>query len=452
MSEFNPANLTRGGSETRVNKPKVKSERIFMKVTGYETPAEGFHFAVGERLDRPGQQVRVRLTTVAERVTDTPNKTLEQIEGLYVSGATSRPTLADKAKSKDLYISFDDARFIGQTGDDKVPTFRAHWCNTMAAPEAELHIGYGAIKLDNENAATKKKAVAQVDFIKSATQITAENAGQVLSDAFAITDENGNARKPFVVIRAIYEGKSYANPRIYPAQVEASVFDQNLGRDKTIVKTADAEKTLDNLMSGKPFANELSNKSADLARAMVAGIFGMEMPTVNTPELADKCKELYAGAKEGALSIEVLAGETMYFGKSSGISYVQKKDRPQFAKYKVTVNTPSGDSVQDGFTKTIVAFQRHPDGEPYVVFASPLAMNPFPRVMSELKLETISPTKSLDAAVEAANVEADAPVQDAPAVDDSAPVAEAPAVSQVDVVEPVTQEAESVDPDYDNMP
>lgn len=393
MSSFDPSKLGQRSSGGQPNKGP-RAERVFLVVESYETPAEGFHYAVGHKADKPDEQIKVRLNTVQERSADRPNENVDKIKAQYVTGENTRDSISDKAKAGITLISFDDARRVGKD-ENGVTEYRAHWPKTMSTnPEAEVMSGYAHVKLKEagEYAGRRSPAQAYVELMKSSAVVDKDGIDKVLSDALAIKDDQGRARDPLVVMRVMHEGKVVASPRVYPTTEPTKVFDQNLGEHKEVNRKVDADKTIDALMSAKPGNSDMANRQLDTARAIVAGLKGMDEPKFNSPDekVVDSIRNLYYGAKSGALQVEVIAAEKIDFGADSRKTYLNDKDRPQLAAYtiKEPVEGASGLQVREspGFTNTVVAVHRHPDGEPYAVFASPVQMYPKVQKLVDLPL------------------------------------------------------------------
>lgn len=390
---FDATKLGKSGATARTNSNQgPRPERVFLVVDHYETPADGFHYAVGHRADRPDDAVKVRLNTVAERAADRPNENVDKIKAQYVTGENTRDSIAEKAKAGIKLISFDDARRIGQEGG--VTEYRAHWPKTMSTkPEAEVMAGFAHIRLKEagEYQGQRTRAQAYVELIKSSAVVTPDTVDGVLRSALAIKDEQNRARDPFAMLRVLHEGKVVAAPRIYPDSVATKVFDQALGEHKEIKTKVDAGATIDSLMSGKPGRNDFENRQLDTVRALVAGLKGLDEPKFNSPDerLRDDFRNLYFGTKAGALQVEVIGAEKIDFGADSRKTYLADRERPQLAAY-VLKEPIQGDDTRmrpaAGFTKTVVTVHRHEDGEPYAVFASPVQMYPKVSKLSDLPL------------------------------------------------------------------
>lgn len=390
MSSFDPSKLGQRSGGGQPNKGP-RAERVFLVVEGYETPAEGFHYALGHKADKPDEKVKVRLNTVQERSADRPSENVDKIKAQYVTGENTRDSISDKAKAGIKLLSFDDARRLGKD-ENGVTEYRAHWPKTMSTnPDAEVLAGVAHVKLKEagEYSGRRSPAQAYVELMKSSVVADKDGIDKALSDALTIKDEQGRARDPLVVMRIRHENKVVATARIYPSTEVAQVFDQNLGENKEVRRKVDADKTIEDLLSGKPGANDESNKQLDRARAVIAGVKGLDEPKFNTPDarVVDDFRNLYYGAKAGALQVEVIAAEKIDFGADSRKTYLNDKDRPQLAAY-VIKEAVDETRVREssGYINTVVAVHRHPDGEPYAVFASPVQMYPKAQKLAEISM------------------------------------------------------------------
>lgn len=394
-NNFDPSKLGNTKGSTQSSKPR--SERVFMTVESYQTPTDGFHYAVGRRADKPDEQIRVRLNTVNERAADRPNENVEKIKALYVTGENTRDSIAEKAKANVPFLSFDDARKISTV--DGVTEYRAHWPKTMStAPQAEVVAGMAHIRLRDASEYEGKRTAAQayVEMFKGSSVASADNIDTVLADALAIKDEQGRARDPLVILRVMHDGKQVAAPRIYPETTKTKIFDQGLGDFKEVPVKLDAAATIAKVMEGGPGRNDFETRQLDTARALIAGIKGLDEPTFATTDdaIRGNIRNLFYGAQQGALQVEIVSAEKIDFGADSRKTYLADKNRPQLAAYEV--REENGDNVKQtpGYTNTVVAMLRHPDGEPYAVFATPSAMYPKVSKLVDLPLQA-APAKEL---------------------------------------------------------
>ena len=377
-SSFDPNKL--GGGQGS-GQPKPRAERLFVAVASYETPPDGFHYVVGQRVDKPEETVKVRLTTVAERVADWPNSDAAKVKEQYVTGEFHRDTIADKAKANIPLISFDEAYKVG-TDNNGVAEYRAHWPKVMAAnPQAETMVGMAHIKLRDSaelEGGGRSNARAYVEMLKGATIVNKDNIDEALTRALSIKDDEGRARDPIAIVRVFHDGNQVAAPRIYPETEKVKVFDQTLGEHKEVSRKVDAAATLGKLQDAKPGFSPMDTEFKDVIRAVVAGVKGEPEPAYASADagVREKVSNYYHGAQQGHLIVEVVAAEKIDFGADSRKTYLNEKDRSHLAAYNI--REARGDSVREfpGFTETAVAVHRHPDGEPYAVFASPTEMWP----------------------------------------------------------------------------
>lgn len=420
MSSFDPNKLGGGGKGSGQSKPRA--ERLFVAVESFETPADGFHYAVGRRVDNPDEVVKVRLTTVSERVADWPDSNEAKVKEQYVTGEFHRDTIADKAKANIPLISFDEAYKVA-TNENGVTEYRAHWPKVMAAnPQAETMMGLAHIKLRDSveiEGGKRSNAQAYVEMLKGATIVNKDNIDAALTNALSIKDEQGRARDPIAIVRVFHEGKQVAAPRLYPDTEKTKVFDQALGDHKEVSRKVDAAATLGKLMEAKPGFSAVDTEYKDVIRAVIAGVKGDAEPNYASQDqgVRDKVRNYYYGAQQGALTVEVVAAEKIDFGADSRKTYLNEKDRSHLAAY--TIREPNGDYVREtpAFTNTVVAVHRHPDGEPYAVFASPTEMWPKKAMMklAEVPYEAIPRVEFGNEAAKTVEAEKPAPAAAAPA-------------------------------------
>jgi hypothetical protein len=366
----------------------VRPERLIIAVEEYLTPNDGFHYAVGHSVKNPSERVRVRLTTVDERIKDLPKADPDKITKQYRTGDNTRESVADKSKNGIKLISFDDS--IKINSENGVTEYRAHWAKTMSTdPSAEVIFGTGHIRLRESENGTGQ---AYVEMVKGISVGTPENIDSIFHSALTIKDDQSRARDPFAAVRIIYKDNIVSTTRLYPATDKKTVFDNDMGRNKEINVPVDSDITLKKLLSGEPTASDFTNKQADTIRAVVAALKGLDLPVFNT-DYATNAANIYHGVKGGQLKIEVISFEKMDFGPDSRKTYLKEKEvRPQLKAYDIISSAEGGKENYQvaGYDQTVVAFQRHPDGEPYVVFASPEAMWPKPAPLKDITLEVMA--------------------------------------------------------------
>ncbi|HDL7092032.1 TPA: hypothetical protein PXM39_003532, partial [Yersinia enterocolitica] len=300
-----------------------------------------------------------------------------------------------KKKSNIKFISFDDSLLLAEK--DGVSEYRAHWGKTMSTdPTAEIISGVGHIRLRQPENGSERSAEAYIEFIKDAQPVVKKNIKQQLTSGLAIKDEQGRARDPFVIIRVGYQDKLVTTVRLFPATETKAIFDQNLGANKEIRTLVDSEKTIEHLLSGKPLSNSPTtayiDNQADTVRAVVAGLLGRKEPTFNDPSNKERNLNIYHGAKGGQLNFELISAEKIDFGIDSRKTYLNEKSRPHLAAYDIKSGEEGNEKQQfvtSGYTETVLAIHRHPDGEPYAVFASPKEMWPKTQVMKNLTIDKL---------------------------------------------------------------
>lgn len=401
MSNFDPTKLNPPRSNSSFQSRGPRPERLFLVVDNYETPDDGFHYAVGHLAENPEKKVRVRLNTVAERAVDRPRDSEDKIRAQYVTGENTRDSIAEKAKANIKLIAFDDCRRIAEA--DGVTEYRAHWPKTISTqPNAELMTGKAHIRLRDafEHAGGRAKAQAYIEMIKSHAVATADNVDQLMHDALTIKDSEGRARDPLAILRVNYQDKVVASPRLYPSLVTTKVFDQVLGESRDVGRPVDAEQTLATLAAAEPGRSDLQNRQQDSIRALMAGIKGENEPKFNSadPGILDAVRNLYYGAKAGQLTVEVISAEKIDFGADSRKTYLKDKDLPQLAAY-VVKEAKDDQTLREspGYTDTVIGILRHEDGEPFAVYASPLKMYPKSYKLADLHLpDAVAPTQNAE--------------------------------------------------------
>lgn len=379
-SNFDPSKVgQRGGDTPRSTGPT--SERLFLVVHDYETPADGFHYAVGHRAGQPDEVIKVRMNTVQERSVDRPKENVEKIKEQYLTGKNTRDSIADKAKAGIKLLSFDDARCLGR-GESGITEYRAHWAKTMStSPSAEVMAGMAHVRLKEatEYNGQRKPAQAYVEMMRSSLMADSDNIDQALFNALTTKDDQGRARDPLLILRVVYEGEVISSPRLYPAREPSKFFDQNSGEFREVLKSVDADKTVSNLMSGNPSKSDIENLQLDTIRAVVSGIKGLDEPVFNfnKENVVNDLRNIYYGIKEGAIQVEVIAAEKIDFGSDSSKTYLNDKSRPHLQVYSLKEQISDSQIRETAmYTDTVIAIHRHNDGEPYAVFASPEKMYP----------------------------------------------------------------------------
>jgi hypothetical protein len=108
----------------------------------------------------------------------------------------------------------------------------------------------------------------------------------------------------------------------------------------------------------------------------------------------------------------VIGAEQIDFGKAARKTYLKDKGQAHLAAY--TQESVNGDYINliPMYTKTVVAVQFHPDGEPYAVFAAPEMMHPITKhrsgmaKLAEIGYAFLEPLEMNEAKVAGADVTA----------------------------------------------
>ena len=352
---------------------RVYDERVFVNVEKYALSRDGGQeWAIGRLVTNPDEKVKVRLSTVEERLADSPDRFTEARLRQQYEGENKRESMGDKAKGKIQYIAFDGARPLG-VDEDGVKQYRAHWPETMAAnPRAEVASGLGSIHLYDPPEGSPGKAEAYVEFLRSATIVDGSNAKEAFESALSIKDDEGNARAPHAIVRVFYNGDEVAVARAFPAREEAMVTDPNYGDEKKVRVPVEGDASYNALIGGEPTGIDFIDGSNDLARAVIAGLRGDdEVPRANVMS-QESVANFFHGAKNGDLTVEIVAAERIGFGSDSAKTYLRNRENPKFSSYFVTSEGDDGRLKKErGYGNTVVALQRYDNGQPYAIYASP---------------------------------------------------------------------------------
>lgn len=385
MQQFNPSNISlEPVAPLSATTAKPRSERVFMTVQSYATPADGFHYAIGNNLD--GEMVKVRLNTIAERMEDNPKQDRAKVEALYLNGDKVRDSIAAKEKKGAVLLSFDDARKVGVDAAG-VKEYRAHWSTSMSTiPSAEMIRGKAHIELAEAVPDSGRKSQAHVDVLGTPVLMTRDNVQAVLTAALDNVDGEGRKRDPWALMRAVYNEQPVVDSYVWPARERVEKFNQASGEKGEFSVAMPVDRSIEHLFTSD------QNPRNDGVRAMVAGLTDRELPTFYDPSEQNRAvmTNLYFGIKEGAVEVEVTPAVRIDFGVDTRKDYLKNKDQTHLAAYNPTEPDPRGGDPRPfkGYTDTVVVVQRHADGEAYAVFANSVA--PFPK-MEKLKDRPIDP-------------------------------------------------------------
>lgn len=100
-----------------------KIARLFLQVSKFEADKSGNEYAVGTDLTGqiPGE-LKIRLTTVEERMTDRPKENKQKVSAQYSQSKTGRDSIKDKSNAKATVLAFDDLIATDKTGKNFAPT------------------------------------------------------------------------------------------------------------------------------------------------------------------------------------------------------------------------------------------------------------------------------------------------------------------------------------------
>lgn len=384
-------------------------ERVFMQVERFTLSRTGEdEWAIGHSITDPKEKIMVRLSSVQERMLDVPRANEAKLRQSY-EGENRRQNLAEKAHGKIKFIAFDGARLLG-VSDDGTKQYRAHWPQSMVtSPQAEVCHGLGSIVLyQPKDGANSSKADAYVEFLRTATSVDGSNVRQAIEAAIELTDSNGRARDGHALMRVFYKNEEVATARIFAAREQGTVSDPLYGDDRTIMRAIDAQGSFQALRDGISSGIKAIDANNDLARAIIAGLLGDEVPPKSNLLEPEQAENFFHGAKSGSLAIEITGVERIRFGVDTSKTYLKDRENKKFADYLVKTNDSEGrTSLERGYGNTVVALQRYPDGQPYAVYASPQEnlprVSPLAHFDSKMPLTSILPPESRAAKLENSN-------------------------------------------------
>lgn len=370
MSTFSPDQLNAADKKAAApSKPRPR--RIFMAVDGYEK-IDGFTYAVGKEAYGSDKPIKVRLTTVTERVADVPSMNPATVESQYVSGSSHRHTLAEKEKNGVKLLSFDVALPL-ENGH-----FRAHWPNTASTdPNAVVLTGLAHVHLDDglgANGEPVRTAQAYIEAVKGAETISAADDNVMAKlRGYLSTNVDSVDVKPSVQIRLVHEGKTFARARLYPASDMAEKFDEARGTTVKYKVAVDADTTIARLLSSdQKDNNEAFAVNRDHFRAMLVGCGAVAADAVTYETDAGKMENIAAGIEQGAIQVEMVGLERIDCGKSTRQSLLKDAaaNKPPLSFYSST--NAKTQRTDNRYVPTAVVCQRHSDGQLYVVSVTPM--------------------------------------------------------------------------------
>jgi hypothetical protein len=367
MSAFNPDTLN--ADDKKAAAPKIRPRRIFMAVDGYEK-IDGFTYAVGKEAYGSGEPIKVRLTTVTERVADVPTANPATVESQYVSGSSHRHTLAEKEKNGVRLLSFDGALPLDNGH------FRAHWPNTASTdPNAVVLTGLAHVHLDDglgANGEPVRTAQAYIEAVKGAEIINAADDNVMAKlRGYLDTSVDGVEVKPSVQVRLTHEGKTHARARLYPASDMAEKFDEARGTTVKYKVAVDADTTIARLLSKDQASNnEAFAANRDYFRAVLVGCGAVAADAVTYETDAAKMENIAAGIEQGAIQVEMVGFERIDCGKSTRQSLLKDATRPPLSFYSST--NAKTQRTDNRYVPTAVVCQRHSDGMLYAVSVTPM--------------------------------------------------------------------------------
>lgn len=351
--------------------PRPQADRakpLAVRITGFDTPNNAFHFAEGVDLDS-NQPVRVRLMTKDESIQhlrtqygyrDKPLNELEQYVTLRLAGngtTMPRPRIADFA-AHDTNMSvktggvmlFEAAQINSKK--DGVAEYRAYWPTILAKdPSVEvtrkpmnffLHAEQSSAPASTPDGSGhaktyKIRAFADVLHPERATTLTAENAKTALLESFNNIHPSGAQVRPFVMVRLLDMNPAEGVPKgqVYLArqisgsyEVEKSV-DQVTGQVVEYKKPTSASNSLNEIMNGRQFEN-IRPEAADELRLrddllklvytaatrpdVRASQLKFHSSMMQSQEAIEQAQSVLDDIRSGRAAVEILPGERIDAG------------------------------------------------------------------------------------------------------------------------------------------
>ena len=369
--------LFKSSSAVIRNRP---TERIMVQVTNYDL-AKTTGFVSGVNL-ATGAEIKVRLNSIEERLSDRPGQKRTAVENSYSTGSFKRESMVQKFQKKASVLQLDDCVALN---DGKNTEYRAHWPKTIATETQNvtvLHSNAVHLKLFKNNSDAGKD-LAFVEVVKPSVKLTAEICQEVLMNAFANVDENENPHRPVVLLDMRHNGTPIFDnvPRLYPSTVADSVYDDSIGGMKEIRVTADAKVSVDDLLSGnrKP-ADGREATHLDYFRAAIAAVLNEPMPELTSPSatVTDRAQQLYNLIEEGKVEVNIGSASIYNFGPQSAKTYLADADKKHLTAYSVSRKGPNDSTVNvSGYTEAYVSLGQFEDGTFYA--RDVVSVEPYPK-------------------------------------------------------------------------
>lgn len=329
---------------------KSAPERLFLKVSDYHLPASGHHFVIGTRIDS-NEPVRVRLTTIAERLQDRPKLNSKKLRDMY---ADRRMSVAQLAAKSDKYISFDDAVRLAD-GE-----YRAHWSKVIhhsdGRGQVDFFQGWAHVALSSHLAHANlycERAIAQPETIEH------------LWHRFMNTGSSDAPRHPHLVIRVYAQHELLAVLNLPPTTTPAPVFNPAIGETQHVHQVDAAGESLRRVLSG-----DLQSDFAldyDCFRAIYHGLKGARFPLLSSGQSSIPAR-IYQGCINQELSIEFVSFQRMDFAHEVKKTYQDAASQAQMKAFSV--------AGEVGYMQTFFALRRNLDAPPSIIFAAPISMKP----------------------------------------------------------------------------
>jgi hypothetical protein len=382
-----------------------KIARLFLQVSKFEADKSGNEYAVGT--DITGQipgELKIRLTTVEERMTDRPKENKQKVSAQYSQSKTGRDSIKDKSNAKATVLAFDDLIATDKTGKK----FRAHWAKTLSSadkPSKILLAPVAHIELQQQTNETRSKAYIEtiVKDVNLSELKSKRSLDKAFVDAFSTKDISGNPQRPFAVMNLRHNDQPVLIllPRLYPETSAKKIKDEQ-GNTKTIQSPLSATTSVKNILSGqRQGQNTRETFALDVFRATYAALSKLDNVKIfSEGKNREYVEKIFKGIKDGKIEARLSSGISYNFGPASAQTYLEDADKKHLSVFniekKVGDKDKSFERTVNGYAPVVVALQQFQDGSHYVVNAVSNIPYPKTKALNEIDLSTSNETKMLE--------------------------------------------------------
>jgi hypothetical protein len=137
---------------------------------------------------------------------------------------------------------------------------------------------------------------------------------------------------------------------------------------------------VEEIFSGKPTGKNYRDADNETIRAVVAAVQKEKFPEgINNKDV----ENLYHGISQGKVSVELTSWERIDLGDKCRQTYVDRRGEAHLAPYTIEKPLPKSNEAEEpriaqinGYTPTVAACLRHPDGEKFAIYVAPVDMYP----------------------------------------------------------------------------